>query len=337
MLEPLLEFFKALYQYGIHVLVLVFIIFYLIFFPEKAEKLSSLFYRLFAFFHQAVARRYVALNIQSEIGAVSKKVNSELEGALPYGVKVKWIATDKVETEVKKSRVVIMMKDYRNQSINLARAALAYTHEGLLPRAREYVEKTLMKAIDYIVARKIVSGNTGSVRYLNEVLEVERKIDQNFNTWVSKVNEIDDQGYLTRIVFYNFFCLERLRPRLPDEGVYKETTDYVNLVHRVVTKRPEEDINPTFDGPCIRVAIVLIAKYGVMGIEPHLDFIKRALGGGIEQFHLVAAGKPNILLTELAAKRASQELPLKIEREEVYKGNYRGQRMDLTCITLTKL
>lgn len=334
----IIEILKSLHQYGVFYLVLIFLFIYFLRNPEKVEKWHSLLYRLFAWTNKKIARKYVASNIQAKIGEISKKINYEVEGALPYGIDIKWTNAENIESEVKEGKVIILMKDYHNQSINLARAALAYVQEGLIPQARPYVEKTLMKSIDYITARNIVAGNTGSVRYLNdEIIEKERS-DPNLDLWLKKINEIDNQGLLTRMVFQDFQeYLTPLYPTDPTDPVIKETTNYVDYIHQFITRRPEEREVPPFSSAMFPIEIVPVAireKIEALGFEPYLKFVEGALLKGRKRFHIIAAGKANIELAKLCAERISKEFSFVEKRKESYQGIYRGARMKLVCITV---
>ena len=332
--------FKFLFQQGppwiVFSIILILLIWFLIY-PEKAEKCASLLCRLFASVSYNISRKYISLNIQGEINGRIRDLNKEVRGALPYRMKIKWVKAEEIEAEVRDGNVIVIMRDYKNQSINIAHAALAYTCKGLLPKARDYVQPTLMKSIDYIVARKLVKGNVGALNYLTTLFEEESSKNLKLKKWMGILAPIDERGFVTRIIIFDFKDLGESLSSYPTNDARKETAEYVKLVHRFVTKEPEEDVNPSFNKKYLHVAITPIAKAKIISIEPHLNFIKRSLGEGITTFHIVAAGKYNIALARCVVERAEKELGLmKIKGEEIYKGFHRGAKMDVFHAILRK-
>jgi hypothetical protein len=149
-----------------------------------------------------------------------------------------------------------------------------------------------MKSLDYITARKLVAGNTGSVRYLNdEIIEKERS-DQNLDLWLKKITP--------------------LYPTNPTDPVIKETTNYVDYIHQFITRKSDERL-PPFSGAMFPVQIFPLAmreKVEALGFEPYLQFVKEALQKGRKRFHIIAAGKTNIELAKSCAERISKNFRL---------------------------
>lgn len=339
-ITSLLALFLTLFitniQYSIIVL-LLFLLFWFLLYPEKVEKCSALIYKALTILGLKFSQKYIAHDIQAKINSKAKRINKEYNGILPYTMKVKWVDLEDVESEVKNGNVVVIMKDYKNQSINLARAAIAYTCKGLIPKAREYVHPPLMKAIDYNIARKLVIDNTGAVQYLSSLFEEESKKKPEIKEWITKIKPVDAQGYLTRIILSEYQKVgEELYPITPNMEIRNETADFTDLVYRLVTKEKDVDINPTYNGDYIKVAIVPIARLETMSIEPHMNFIRKSLDEGeIKYFHIVAAGK-NVHFAKLIVDRAEKELGLIKIKEEKYKGTYRGVKMTLFHAVLEK-
>ncbi|RLI81348.1 hypothetical protein DRP04_06405, partial [Archaeoglobales archaeon] len=75
-------------------LIFAFGFIYLLLNPEKAEKWGSLLYKLFCFVSLSAEKRYIALNIQGQINSFQKAINKEVEGLLPYGIKIDWVGED---------------------------------------------------------------------------------------------------------------------------------------------------------------------------------------------------------------------------------------------------
>jgi len=297
-----------------------------VFYPEKVEKWVILFSKLVAYFSEKHERRYISKHIEYNVNSLREKLCKESSGILPYKIEVEWINLDEIESYLQGDNVLIVkMKNHRNQSKNLAIAVKEYVPNALIPTARMYVEPSLMKAIDYVVSKEFLKRDTSAFTYFSEVVKVEPKVKE----FVEKVDKINEQGFLTRVLLSEYKKLGLLYPREPTQEAYNETLDLESKVHALVIKKPEEKVSPKICGRFIKATLVPVAKEETVekgGIEPHLTFIKNANNEGIKTFYVVAAGKTNILLAKTVVNRIERETNLKRVYEEEYTGIFRENK-----------
>jgi len=297
-----------------------------VFYPEKVEKWVILLSKLVAYFSEKHERRYISKHIEYNVNSLREKFCRESSGILPYKIEVEWINSDEIESYLKGDNVLIVkMKNHRNQSKNLAIAVKEYVPNALIPTARMYVEPSLMRAIDYVVSKEFLKRDTSAFTYFSEVVKVEQKIKE----FVEKVDKINEQGFLTRVLLSEYKKLGLLYPREPTWETYNETLDLESKVHALVTKKPEEKVSPKICGKFIKAALVPVAKEETVekgGIEPHLTFIKNAINEGIKTFYVVAAGKTNIFLAKAVMNSVEREINLKRVYEEEYTGIFRENK-----------
>ena len=316
-------FLNVLYTRPLEVLgtIALFLLIYFTIYPEKFERFVALVYRLLAPMRRWFSKRYIAYDIQGKINSQIKKINKESNNALPYGIKVRWTDVDTAEAEIRRGKVVVIMKDYKNQSVNMARAALAYTSMGLIPKSRSYVKPDLMRTIDYIVARKLVEDDAGARKYLEASFEEEKTGNPRMGNYMNLLIPIDEQGLLTRLLLYDFRWLGDILHSYPNKDVHEETVKYTEFVHRIVTKQPGEDVPLMFPGRYIKTNVILVARETSLAPFSHVTAIQLCVKRGATTIHVLAAGS-NITLAKAVVTMAKNDLGLIKVREEEYKSYY---------------
>jgi len=301
--------------------------------PEKVEKWISMLARAVARVSEKAARTHMATHIQSTIDGCRRGLNTR-ETILPYGVSVKWTNADRIQADLRDNRVVIMMKPYSSQGRNLAHVVSAYVPRALLPKARRYVEPSLMSGIDHTVCKSILEKNTSALEYyLSEIME---EISNEEKSYVVKMDRIHEQGTLTRLLLPELNRLSILYPREPDREASRETTALAHLMYEFVTRGPGVDASPDFLGTHIRMAIVPVGesvKLLLGGTLSHFEFIERALHRGVDHFYVVSTGI-NIKYAKDLVKDIQQKLKLKEAYEEEYEGIFRGKWTRMFCALL---
>src|SRR5437879_5298158 len=96
--------------------VLVGIIIYMLKNPEKVERWSSIFARLFSKISKKAERHSVSADIQSRLSSYIR--NYAVEGVLPYGLRFKWIDGANFDSYVKDGDVIVIMDVHQNNARN---------------------------------------------------------------------------------------------------------------------------------------------------------------------------------------------------------------------------
>jgi len=317
------------------VVTVIAIFWLLIKYPEKVEKWISMLARAIASVSERAARVHMATDVQSTIDESRKKINTH-EETLAYGVSVKWTNADRVQTDLRENKVVIMMRPYPSQARNLAHIVSLYVPRALLPRARMYVEPNLMSGIDHTLSKSILEENTSALEYyLSEVID---KANDEVKSYVLEMDEIHKQGTLTRIMLPELKRLSILYPKQPDDRTTKETTELAELMYEFVTREPGEIGSPIpcYTGTHIKLAIVTVAKPQKLVHEKtksHFRFIEGELGRGVNHFYIVSTGFFVKYCKDLI-KDCQEKLNLVKVYEERYTGIFRGKVTELFCALL---
>jgi hypothetical protein len=276
-------------------------ILYLITHPETVEKWQELAAKTVSSVSERGKRTAVSANIQSEINSFAKAMNSESDGAMPYGVKIEWAKEASREALIQGGEVIVRMKHHSDQPRNMVYATLAYVSKGFLPHGRHYLEEKTSKSADHIITRKMfVDRNLRDALqlYVSDFLEPELQRDATLKERSQLFEKLDQRGLMLPIFAREIEHLGlSLYPTIASSSVLAETADFVDLLRKIAEREPGEDVpgGTLFLRSNLKLAIALIARREVLlesGVGPHLLWISDCLGKGAETLYLTARGQP---------------------------------------------
>jgi len=323
--------------------ILGFIVIYMIINPSKVEIWHGLLARLFAGFSERAEKSAVSKEIQGRINIVSKKINKESDGSIPFGVKIEWIKELNKDAFIREGNVVVRMQNHKNQAENLALATLMFLSIGCLPTARSYVEDNVLKAIDFTLAKRILitEHQEKALRYFtDEIFNSEIKKQPIIQKYTNALEKLNDDGLFTRILLKELLMLgDRIAQQIPSDNMKNETKEFVEMMETLAFKQKDVDINPTYSGNYIKSSIILIAKYNTFithGTEPYIKHIKKEFIQGINIFYLLGSGK-NVLPTNLVAKDLENDGSfLKVYEDKYYLPYKEGKRTESKIIIFVR-
>ena len=315
---------------------IVVLLIYLIKNPEKIEKWASMFYRLFAAYSKNAARKYMATNIQSTIDEGRKQLDLDERG-LAYGLQMKWSDSETIETDLDKNNIVVMMRPYKSQAKNLAHVISVYLPEALLPKSRRYVDPDLMKSIDQTLSKAFLKHNSTALNYYTALFM--DTLENSITEMINRLEELNDVGYLTRVLVPELEKLSALYPRESNSEIAEETKELYNCISDFVRKI--EDSVPLegegiFSGSVFNMAIIPIGKPELLltsGITKHCAFVEKLRSEGIGSFYVVSTETLMKHYNELLT-RICKELKCSIAFQETYAGVFRKHKRNLVCALL---
>lgn len=308
-----------------------------IFLPEKVEKWAILVHRGLAYVSEKHERTYIAGSIEERVRQWKERMLKELSSILPYDLKVKWVNMETVESELKEGKLIIKMKNHRNQSTNFAFAVREFVPNTLLPKARQYVDPLIMEGIDYVISKSILSDDTRALQYFSDQAK-DRFSEAGLKQIVNELDAIHSQGERTIILLSEYSALSVLYPQDPNEKIYRETASFEKMLYGVVKKEPDQDVQLKVDGNYIHAAIIPVAKSFTLltsGITTHLEGIRRDIEHGIIGFYIIGAHGNISNAKELFEKSCSAYGMTRVWENE-FRGTYRGRRDKLYCGCLEK-
>ena len=316
-------------------LIFAFGFIYLLLNPEKAEKWGSLLYKLFCFVSLSAEKRYIALNIQGQINSFQKAINKEVEGLLPYGIKIDWVGEDITpESFVAEQMVIIRLRHHKNRDENLIRILSEYLAKALVPEIKHHLKKETKQAIDYATMRKILKKAPSALnRFYETVYKPEVEKNREIEEYCKMMEDLDKHGYFTRIFLRELKDLGmEVKDSFPSENIDKEIKEFLQFLHRIAIKKREEDVPLQFIGDYIKTCLVLIARPEIMSLDPHKERIKKNIFAGVRSFYLLGRGR-NVELVKTMAKEIDKwENTRRLDTIQTFKIKYEGKKLNSICL-----
>jgi len=292
----------------------IILFFYFAFNPEKAEKWIALLTRLFSFASKKVEKIHISKDIQSKLNIYRKEVNNECKDLIPFKISVKFLnpvnfGEDRVEHY--EDKVIIIMKDRKNQDENFVKASLFCVEHTLIPNARRYLDPLLMKSVDLQFVKNLIADvdkaklNYFIDNHLSMHIEDNNEIAENINI----LDLLSERGVFTRIflkVLREYGLQFFPRPSIPEH--YKEPRIFFEKIKEFANKKSGENINPTFEGDYIKVSIIMIGRSskvftetGDVNISPYMKWIFNCEDMGINSIFLLARDRTIIAVQHIAS------------------------------------
>jgi hypothetical protein len=259
----------------------------------------------------------VASSLQSTIGLSSQKLNEEGMNLLPHGIEIKWVEPMERDAFLEQDKVVVCLESSYNEARNLARATMLYVQEDLIHQSRRFVHAPIMKSIDLVIAKKMLSTDRKleALRCLSdEFIAPELNNKPAIQSHMALMERIDEQGLLTRLLLREFSELDtRLLGAVSDERAVQETRSFTQKVKELVEKEKGVDVYPIHMGKIICVSIMPVAREDLAG-QPdptrYVNYAKKCSDDGFPTLYVVARGL-NVFLAEWSVEE--------IEKRGLYK------------------
>ena len=319
-------------------LAVLIIIFYMLFkYPEKVERWLSMFLKVFSYISKKVEKKRIETYINSNIEIGRKKLETEVPGSMPFGMRIEFINTEKDETYQKDGTLIIKMKNHKNDSENLAKAVMYYVSQGLLPYSKKYIDDKVSKGIDFVISKDMLKTDHIAVTHLQKMFNEFLSNDDSKEV-VDKIETIHEEGFLTRICMREFQKFGQLFPREPEKDIKEESKNFLETIFKFVTKKRDENVNLGFKGHLIKLRIVPLISRHQYGIDNHYNFISHSIKDGWENFYIVAAGR-NIENGKKLVYLITNDVHLNLKEEfrDIYYAKYRGKEMKIFVSFLKKV
>jgi hypothetical protein len=254
--------------------------------PEKAEIWGSWAWRLIGLVFRSADNKAVAYRVQGEVNSATAK----LFGSAPVGMvegklKIHWTTAEDMPTVVRNGEVVVFMQRSDQREQNVAKATMLYVPKAIVPRARPYVNPTIMEAVDLVVAKSILAEDDENIGVLDtffrDYLDVAMAESNSLRERLDEIDEIDLQGWLTRVLLREYLYLGRdLYPALAQDSWLRETEAFARWLHKLATKKPGDYGSLDYRGPLLSVGIIFVAerqRLAIHGLDIYRKRVKRLL------------------------------------------------------------
>ena len=258
--------------------------------PQKVEKWHSMLSRLFAWFSNRAEKSSVAGDIQYRISSFVRGYG--VGEALPYGLRIKWVSDDTIESYVEQKEVVVIMKKHHNNARNFINVLSAYFEQGFLPGVRDFVHPDIVKGAEITLQRKIIQKQRPDATALFKRAEEADRKDPNVDMYCKRFSDIDSRGLFKHVFLEEIMFAGRRFSEMDPDVVKDDVDKFVQLLCNIASRNPGEDIKLEHFGAAIQTRIMLIARTEKIraGYEPYVNRVKEAIALQYDSVYLMAGG-----------------------------------------------
>jgi small subunit ribosomal protein S1 len=283
---------KIIADYGLISIVILFVGF-IFFFPDNAKTLAGWVYQFFGYVFTGLRKNAIKNRIEGPCSKSLKKIVKELPDIEIPELSIDWVKEDNLQTIFDDGKAIVKLKFSNDQTRNVIKATTVYVRDAFLKHSKPYLSEQLKKAIDFSVTRKILLNlNKNKKNIVSQFIEDNTKDIEFFRDKCSRIEEIDDNGLLTRVLIRELdYFGTKLIGRIPSEENLKEADDFLEFLYEIAIREPDDFTPLQFPRNTLKAAVLLVAKketYYNHGLNPYLRRIKLGLAQGIETFYLLA-------------------------------------------------
>lgn len=333
------EILKKLPQ-SITILFLFLIFLYLILFPEKVIYIKSQIAYLFLWMGTRVKKKQIENEIKANILRVAKKASKDIQDALPYDIKIKWLSETDRESFINGNTVIVRMDNKKTKSQNIVFTLHDYVNKSLLYKERPYIDDILYKSSNLVMTRKLLVDcyQSGFSSFFTDILQAEISNNESLKSAIEKLIRIDEDGLFVQVLLRQIKCMcKRVYGSIEPTLFIQETISFVDFLYEVAMHKVGDDTtNLKFAGEYYKVSIVIIAKaftYEEYGEEAYIKRIRQNYREGCTSIYLTARNK-RIRTLDRVVKKLNPDIIYEKNKFK-YKGrSIKGYTFDGVCIEL---
>lgn len=296
--EDILKILYTIKWPGIILVIVILTIKY----TDKIQIWISIIERLFGKLSSKYQRKGISDEIEGKINSYARKINAQFEEVLPYGIKMEWVEDNKEfdrESFLKENQVIVKIKPHINQDRNLVITTLEYVSRGLIPEARNYVTRDLMKAVDYKMVHKILlsfKANSAIDHFFSKVLPQETNDKKEIMEYLEKLHEIDDHGLFVPIFLVELIALGKRIPSNVEsyrKRAIVEVKNFLVFLYNQAKASPGEQAELCFTSKEIKMGILLVARFetSLYGADPYLKRFGKNIREGCDRVYVISSGR----------------------------------------------
>jgi hypothetical protein len=263
--------------------VLVVLLIYVVTNPEKAEKVAGWIWRGVAGLVGVGERKAVAYSVQGDVNSARSALMKDVpDGVIGGKLKLKWAKPEEAQAKIGDGEVVVFMRKSRHREENITNAVMAYLPKAVVPRARNYVDRKTMRAVDLTLARAILQAShmpSGTLdTFFERHLEPALAESGDLRERLVEVDAIDLHGWLTRVMLGEYRRMAgNLYPYQCDQICLNEARALCVWLGQLAQRKPFDYTIPLqYKGRYFNIGIIFVAMKGKIEAEGLTPYRKRA-------------------------------------------------------------
>jgi len=269
--------------------------------------IAAWFHRTFSWLSKRFEYGNIAYNIEATVNRVGDILDRDAPDVLPYPIKITWAnSPEALEASLRNGEIVVTMQYSANRERNLVVSTMAYLAKALLPRARAYLDRSLVKATDFTVAKQILQASSLDLAipyFFEQYLDPATREAPGLTDDLTRLDRIQAAGLFTRVLLREIRHFgDKVYPATPSPVNWAETRDFVEFLGEIADRERGVDLpgGLMFPGQRIRTSFMLVARARtrLLGTRPYVRRIIVDLDRGVERMYVFARGEENIALAE---------------------------------------
>lgn len=306
---------------------------------DKLLVFLSVFQRLFCFCSQKARKGAISNNIRGRVMKSSKIFRTLGENVMISDLKIDWVKEENVESFIRNNQVIIRMEQNVNPHKNFVTAVTAFVGQGLLPKAKKYIDHSIYDMSKMAVSRSLILyGDSDALDYFdNSILYPMLDRDAELVNTFDRLKAIDKNGMFVNILLNEYAkAAQKIYPDMPDPLFSIESSELLTYLYRIAMGVVGEVNEFQFNREYFKIHIFLTARtqtYQRSGIRPYLQQIGRSIAEGTETVYIFGLGRKISIAKEIVQSLHENDLRVDkiVEHSYRHRSNKDGRTVSGVC------
>ena len=260
---------------------------YLLLYPEKIEKWSSLLWRflsnfvtLFKFAH----KQYVKHDMQSRVNEFARGLSKEAPFLASKRVRIEWVEANVTRSSFfQDDQVILRLRRDDPEDLNFVHGAYMFVSTSLVFQVKRYLSQSQRKAVDLYVTTSLIEREKPGVRghfldnYLHsELADTGSKVARFFDAFA----KMDKGGYFYPVFLQELdFLGQKVFGARKDDRIITEVNSLIGFLEPIALRKIGDEGNLDFKQQYCRFAIVIVGRsYKLTPLgNVYVDYIRKTL------------------------------------------------------------
>lgn len=291
-----------------------FLVYFILFHPEKFEKFSSYLWKWIRFFYRGAEKQYIRHDIQGRVNDfVSNKLTKELTNFEPIKIKIEWVNEDQTKEDfISNGQIVVRMRQSDNQNKNFVNASMVFVAQNLLVKAKRYISQKQKESIDLFACKKLFEDEKHEIidQFVQTFL-IDKTEDDKISNYFDKYDLIDKAGLFFPVFIQEMtFLGEKVFAKRKDDTIIKEVNNLIEFLEKYSQRTiGEEEIPKEFHGVYCNFSIMIIGKsfkVNLQGKNPYINVLGNHCKNKIQTLYLIGSTKHKDFIDDVAKDTISK-------------------------------
>ena len=300
-----IEKIAAKLNFGVPAVVGILILLFCITNVDKLLLILAKIQEIFSFVSVKARKGAIANSIRGKAMKASKAYRSFGSDMIASDLKIDWVQRESPEAFLKNNQVIVRMKQSANPHQNYVTAVTAFVNQGLLPKAKQYIDAEIYNVSKLSISRSLIlNGDAEALDFFDEnILSPILDADDSARDIFDRLKTIDKNGMFINILLNEYAKAGRkIYPELPDPLFAVESRELLTYLYHIALGNLDDADAFQFNREYFRLHIILAAKsttYSKAGINPYLKHINASLSEGIETIYVFGLGRKMEIAKEI--------------------------------------